>query len=328
MSASRKRFRDVLPLRRSGDTIAAVQVRPIIAPMLRSACALSLAVLAVLPAPVDAAEDAAPVVIQAPMPAAPPTAVPEMPDLVLLPGDEILIQVYDNPDLERVMRASGAASDFPLIGSIGPLAGMSPRQIGDQITKALADGYLRRRAVTVSVRRFVPRTVAVLGCVRVPTRLEIDPQSSISALQALAQAGGTLDDADQSHMVILRENPRTGVGGEVVPLVRASGAGIPVDDIRLRPGDTIVVPRFDRAFVIGAVARPGPVQIESEKPTSVAKAISVAGGFQRFARTAKVQLLRDGGAQTIDVDAILNGKGGEDPRLKPGDVVFVPESIF
>ncbi len=88
---------------------------------------------------------------------------------------------------------------------------------------------------------------------------------------------------------------------------------------------------------MGAVARPGPVQIETEKPATVTRAISMAGGFQRFARQAKVQLLRDGTNTTVNVEAILNGQSGdagkgsqpvEDPQLKPGDVVFVPESLF
>ena len=69
------------------------------------------------------------------------------------------------------------------------------------------------------------------------------------------------------------------------------------------------------------------------------KAIAKAGGFTQYARTTRVRVVsRDGangtgearhGPRTVDVREIINaGKIENDIELRPGDVVFVPESIF
>lgn len=255
-----------------------------------------------------------------------PTAVP-LAEVVLAPGDEIRIQVYDSPDLDRTLRVGRDPTNFPLIGDIGSLAGLSPTQVEHLITARLADGFLLRPTVTVTVNEFAPRTVAVLGSVRQAQRITIDPHTTISALQALAQAGGLLDDADRSKIMVLRASTGASSAVEIIPTVLSGGSGS-TSDTRLRPGDTVIVPRSDRAYVMGQVARPGPVQIEDDAPMTVARAVSSSGGFLRFARQSKVQLLRDGQTITVDVEAILAGKGQDDTSLKPGDVVFVPESIF
>lgn len=248
-------------------------------------------------------------------------------DVVLAPGDEIQILVYDSNDLERTLRVGRDPINFPLIGDIGSLVGLSTSQVERLITTRLADGFLLRPAVTVTVTKFAPRTVAVLGSVRTAMRITIDPHTTISVLQALAEANGLLDDADRSKIMILRAGSTTSSTVETVPLTLINGA-LPTADIWLRYGDTVIVPRSDRAYVMGMVAHPGPIQIEGDTPMTVARAISVSGGFQRFARQSKVQLLRDGRTVTVDVGAILAGNGQDDLALKPGDVIYVPESIL
>ena len=61
-----------------------------------------------------------------------------------------------------------------------------------------------------------------------------------------------------------------------------------------------------------------------------AKAISIAGGFDKYAKEAEVQLIRAGQkVRSVDVRGILDGSAGvEDLPLKPGDTVFIPEGRF
>ncbi|WP_428066289.1 polysaccharide biosynthesis/export family protein [Candidatus Proelusimicrobium volucris] len=86
-------------------------------------------------------------------------------------------------------------------------------------------------------------------------------------------------------------------------------------------------------YVLGQVAKPAAIQIPPEKPLTVLEAITSVGGFTDIAAVSRVRVLRmENGKQTsIDVDVTQITKQGNkalDIPLKPGDVVFVPQSIF
>ena len=86
-------------------------------------------------------------------------------------------------------------------------------------------------------------------------------------------------------------------------------------------------------YVLGQVSRPAAIQIPPEKPLTVLEAITSVGGFTDIANTSKVRVLRveNGKQKTIDVDVTQITKQGNksmDIALQPGDVVFVPQSMF
>ncbi len=92
----------------------------------------------------------------------------------------------------------------------------------------------------------------------------------------------------------------------------------------------MIVPRLDRVYIIGRVREAGAVNLPAQQQLTVSKAISLAGGFDRFAKQDAVQLLRAGDkVRIVQVREILGGDSDQrDPVLKPGDTVFVPESRF
>jgi polysaccharide biosynthesis/export protein len=243
--------------------------------------------------------------------------------IALIPGDELRIDVYDNQDLNQDLKISRDPINFPLIGDVGVLTGMSTTEIQKMLTAKLADGYIKRPVVTVTVRTFAPRTAAVLGSVRNPQRIDLSPFGSVTALQAIAQAGGLTDEANASMVTIIRRTTPEAPA----ELIRVSVSGS-ATDVALKPADVILVPRNDRLYVMGEVEREGPVDIDPGQVMTVSRAISVAGGFKRYAKRSKVQMIRDGQTSIIDVSAILDGKGQEDPVVKPGDSIFVPDSLF
>lgn len=86
-------------------------------------------------------------------------------------------------------------------------------------------------------------------------------------------------------------------------------------------------------YVLGQVKRPSSIQIPPEKQLTVLEAISSVGGFTDIANTSKVRVLRmeNNQQKTIDVDVSQITKLGNkalDIALMPGDVVFVPQSMF
>lgn len=86
-------------------------------------------------------------------------------------------------------------------------------------------------------------------------------------------------------------------------------------------------------YVLGQVSKPAAIQIPPEKPLTVLEAITSVGGFTDIAAVSRVRVLRmeNGKEISIDVDVTQITKQGNkalDIALKPGDVVFVPQSIF
>jgi polysaccharide export outer membrane protein len=241
--------------------------------------------------------------------------------LILASGDQLKVEVYDNPDLDSTLRVSGEPSTFPLIGSLDSLLGKTPEQVAKIITARLADGFILHPHVTVEVLTLSKRSAAVLGAVRLPQQVELPPFSNITALQALAAAGGQLEDGTSVGFLLRKGAPDT-------QLRLGTALGEASDNPTLRDGDVIIVPRLDRVFVLGEVTKPGPITLSVDQKLTVTQAISSSGGFSRAARQSRVQLLRDGERITLDIGSLLDGKGGADVTLKPADVIFVPDSLF
>lgn len=263
-------------------------------------------------------------------PAPPPVAataggmgVVPPPGYRLIPGDLVRVEVYDNPDLTVQFRVPAAGGvTFPLIGDLPALAGTTTDALTAGIAKRLAAGYLRNPQVQVVMMEYSFVGVYVMGSVQRPGAVRLVPGQEMTLLQAIGEAGGFSDEANRVAVRLVR----AGTGREVV-----DGGNLERGDAALlRPGDVVVVPRADRVYVLGRVQRPGALELPIQGRLTVSKAISMAGGFERFARDGSVQLLR--GAErpfTVDVEAVLAGKAGvDDPELKPGDTVFVPESRF
>lgn len=86
-------------------------------------------------------------------------------------------------------------------------------------------------------------------------------------------------------------------------------------------------------YVLGQVQKPSEISIPPEKTITVLEAITSVGGFTDIANTSKVKVLRmENGKQKsldVDVNAITKqGKKSLDIELMPGDVIFVPQSMF
>ena len=101
------------------------------------------------------------------------------------------------------------------------------------------------------------------------------------------------------------------------------------------PQTSILVKEYGNktVYVLGQVKKPAAIEIPPEKPLTVLEAITSVGGFTDIANTSKVRVLRmqNGKQNTLDVDVTQITKQGNksmDIALMPGDVVFVPQSIF
>lgn len=87
-------------------------------------------------------------------------------------------------------------------------------------------------------------------------------------------------------------------------------------------------------LLMGEVTRPGPVNMPSTRDLTVTRAVMLAGGATQLADKRNVRVTRrekDGTLKKFSVDIEKIGKEGRsdlDLALKPGDVVWVPESWY
>lgn len=143
------------------------------------------------------------------------------------------------------------------------------------------------------------------------------------------------EDTLQREVVVLPD------GSITFPLagrVEVAGLGTPEVEnliaVKLKkylpePVVTVVIVGIEgnRAYVMGKVARPGPVTISG--PVTVLQAISLAGGFDRFADEGGTKVIRTkaGGQEILPVNYkdIISGRNmSTNVQLKAGDTIVVP----
>lgn len=97
------------------------------------------------------------------------------------------------------------------------------------------------------------------------------------------------------------------------------------------PQVTVLVREYasKRVFVMGEVAKPGTFPFEDNM--TIIQAITLSGGFNRTAQKNNVSVTRvvDGQERKIRVPVGDIGEGREKNfDVQPGDIIFVPESLF
>jgi len=85
--------------------------------------------------------------------------------------------------------------------------------------------------------------------------------------------------------------------------------------------------------VYGAVNSPGRINIPPSRDLSLSRAIQFAGGLNRVARETDIRIWRrtPEGARRIVINLLDIAKRGmieKDLTLEPGDIIFVPESVW
>ena len=133
-------------------------------------------------------------------------AQPESEGYTLLPGDELEISVWQEPDLQRevLVRPDGRIS-FPLVGDV-PVVGRTVPQLQKYLEQALIR-YIPEVVVSVSVISVNGNRIYVIGQVRDPGSFVVNPR--VDVVQALALAGGMTAFASVNDVQILRR--RNGV---------------------------------------------------------------------------------------------------------------------
>lgn len=246
-------------------------------------------------------------------------------DYIVGPQDVLEIVVYGQESISapRVVVDSDGTISFPELGRVS-VAGKSPRQIEDQLKKALIDKQiLTKVSLTVTVKEFRSQNIHVMGAVRTQGVYAIKGGASMLAT-AIAEAGGLADDAG-SYVIVVRGHSNTSEAVAKIADVKDDQKIViqrtdieqarPASRIALHNGDTIFVPKADVFYVNGQVKTPGEYVLRPDM--TVAMAITLAGGYtDRARKSPEIHRLVDGKLTKRDVK--------ESERVRAGDTVHVP----
>jgi polysaccharide export outer membrane protein len=167
-----------------------------------------------------------------------PTPATTDPSYVIGPEDMLDISVWKEPDVSRVVpvRPDGRIS-LPLINDV-PAAGMSPQQLASAVTEKLRK-YLNEPQVTVIVTQINSQRVFVVGEVLRAGAFPLIP--GMTVLQALSSAGGftTFADVKKIHVMRLQNGKHVELPFNYRDVLKGDNPG---QNIKLEPGDTVVVP--------------------------------------------------------------------------------------
>ena len=251
---------------------------------------------------------------------------PEPSDYMVGAQDELLVTVFDEPDLTKIFTVDDDGTiTLPLVGRV-EVDGLTLREIRDEITRQLGDGFLVSPQVSVEVAEYRSQSVYVLGEVANPGIYSLS--GNLSLLRVLAQAGSTTAQAGNVVQIIRSVRGRASGGPVVAGDDETKMEVVSLSDIRtgrltlvtIRDGDTVNVPKAAVFFVSGHVASPG--SYVWAPGTTVRQAIALAGGYASRGSNRGIRVIRevDGSQATVSVNE-------NDPVLA-GDVIEIRARRF
>lgn len=245
--------------------------------------------------------------------------------------DLLEIKIFELPELNQTVRVSEDGSiTMPLLGKV-MVEGLTKDTIEQKLANLLDERYLKNARVSVFIKEYQSKLVAVIGAVEKPGMYEIIGRQNL--LQMISKAGGLTWRAG-NKLFVLREGKNGITANLSIDLEDLLINGNQKLNIPLKANDVIAIPveKIIHVFVFGMVKKPGSLNINASKGITLLQAIAQAGGLAEGAKKRGIMIKRKNkSGKGIEIKAnlkdIIKGKK-PDIELMEGDVVFVPESIW
>jgi polysaccharide export outer membrane protein len=271
---------------------------------------------------------------------------PSVEPFTLGPGDSMELEILGTP-ASRTTTTVGLDGKiyFNLLPGLD-VWGLSLDQTRDLMERELGK-FLSAPQVSISLRAVGSRYVWLLGRLNRPGIYPL--AGTMTLLESLALAGGTARSgttvsteelADLRHSFVMRQ-------GKYLPVdfKRLLLMGDMSQNIYMEPDDFVYVPSalMNEIYVLGAVRTPRALPYQD--PMTLVSAVLGADGpaqlellarddggpFMPDARLSHITILRGSlvapQVTIVDFQAIVKGKA-PDVRLEPGDIIYVPNSLF
>jgi polysaccharide export outer membrane protein len=244
------------------------------------------------------------------------------------PRDVLNVTVRNQPTLSGTFTIGPDGSlTFPLLGRV-EVGGLVPGDVEKKLATLLADGYLKNPQLSLAVDRARIATVSVMGEVRQAGSYPLT--SDMTVIEVLARAGSTTERAG-TQAIIRRPRKVLAGRGAAVPdhasppeVIRVNLTSLQIggaaENVLLRDGDTVFVPRAESIYVVGAVKNPGTYAIQDQ--ITVLQALALSGGLTERGSSRRLRVVRQADRGNKQVKVKPEG------LLQPGDTLIVGEGIF
>lgn len=234
-------------------------------------------------------------------------------------GDNIRIQVFQNPDLTMDTRVTeNGTITYPLLGVV-KVGGMTIPAAEQTIAKALKDGgFIQSPQVNISLLQNRGNQVSVLGLVNKPGRFPLETfNTRLSEMIAIA-GGLSPTGADIAILTGVRDGKPLRREIDIAALFLDNRLQ---DDLVVAAGDVIYVHRMSIFYIYGEVQKAGTNRIE--RNMTFRQALALSGGPSARGTERRMRVFRrgtDGKVEALNPD--LND------LVQPDDVIYVRESLF
>lgn len=267
------------------------------------------------------------------------TVAQEESNTYVIGAEDVLdIKVWGHDDLSRsvIVSADGYFS-FPLIGRVRA-AGLTVRQLENQVATLLDKDYIVNPQVSVNVSEYKSKKVFILGEITKPGAYYLSKTDTL--LEIISKAGGVTANAGREIMIV-RPTGESSVqqpigldskNSEIINVdLQALLSGDVSENVDVQNNDTIYVPKTSMFSVFGEVGKPGSYPLEKE--LSVLEALSLAGGPTQEADPQRLELLRrkENEQQKIivNIKTLLEASDtAEELLIQDGDVIYQPRAKF
>ena len=270
-------------------------------------------------------------------------------DYLLGPEDVIEINIFEWELSEKgktmpVRIAQTGMISLPMVGDL-QASGRTVWQLKKEIEDRLRDGgYIRRPQVSVIIKEFHSKKIAVVGAVEEPGVYVIE-RNVTTLLDILSLAGGLSEHAGQMLYVVRREPAKPAEANATATADSTTRSAEPITitidlhelmeqcnlelNMVLRSGDIISVPQAERFFVYGYVKKPGAFNLS--KPTTVLEAVAMAQGVDHHNGSQEHCVLKrrtDGKEEELIPINLVLIREGEEPNLylQPNDILDVRQT--
>lgn len=216
---------------------------------------------------------------------------------------------------------------LPALGTVNA-AGRTTTELGTDISRRISLVSRDIPQVSVTVVQAYRRKNYILGAVLLPGSFTF--AKSPTVWEAISEAGGPADDADLSRVEVVSES-------QVAPTILDLATTLQGGDLgslpRLRPGDTVRVPRRegvrgaagDVVYVFGAVGTQGPQPLG--ETSDLLRAV-IKSGPAGDANLQDVEIVRRSGIRVVSMRVNLRDYVGKasllgNPELQSGDTIYL-----
>ncbi len=254
---------------------------------------------------------------------APLEDVPVPTDYVIGPGDELQVRLWGTVDLDT--QATVDRNGQIRLSKIGviPVTGIRAAEIEPYLRDKIARLY-KNFSISVSMGKLRSMQIYVMGQAKRPGAYVV---SSLSTLvSGLFASGGPSASGSMRHIKLVRKEKEI----TELDLYALMNAGDKSADMRLQPGDVIVIPPAGpRVALLGAYNRPAIYELRQDSET-IAQVLAYGGGLPvtalpRMALLERISTER-GGKRVVE--QINLSTGADRFLLKNGDMLtLLPISL-